>query len=103
MLRFFVPTFCLLAPCLPLLAGCGHSEAAPAELQASELFELLEEQELRYDAQAYAEVDLGEFKVTHALGGAAGQLHVRFHLIGIVAEQREAKVAQVLPHYETRV
>jgi hypothetical protein len=96
-------THCLFALCLPLVAGCGHSNSTAGQLEASELLELLEEQELRYDSQAYTEVDLGEFKVTHPLGGDEGQLHVRFHLIGIVAEQRKTKVDHVLPHYQNRL
>lgn len=88
---------------LALLAGCGHGGKVSAELEASELFELLEEQQMRYDSQAYVEVDLGTFRVTHALEEGQGQLHVHFHLFGVVPEQRKSKLEHVLPLYENRL
>src|SRR5688572_15396304 len=68
---------------LALFTGCGQGASVSAELEASELFELLEEQQMRYDSQAYVEVDLGKFRVTHALSGEEGQLNVQFHLFAV--------------------
>ncbi|HEX5103814.1 MAG TPA: hypothetical protein VFV87_08395 [Pirellulaceae bacterium] len=102
-MRPSVITSCLLAACLPLLAGCGSSHSSAGQLEASELIELLAEQELKYDSQAYVEVDLGEFRVTHALAGGEGQILVRFHLFGIVPEERAAKLEQTLPHFQNRL
>lgn len=91
-----------LAACLPLLAGCGGGSAA-GQLDSSELLELLEEQELKSDNQAYAEVDLGEFRVSHALRNGEGQLFVRFHLIGIVPEAKHSKMEHALETYQNRL
>jgi hypothetical protein len=94
----------LFTVCVPALAGCGHGDAQGGDLQTNELLELLEEQEMRHDSHSFAEVDLGKFKVTHALKGDDGQhLQVRFHLVGILPEQRHAKLTGVLPHYENRM
>ena len=100
MLRSIV---CLLAGSMPLLIGCGHGGSAAGEMEASELFELLEEQELRHDSQAYVEADLGEFRVTHALAEGHGQILVKFHLYGIVPESRASKLEHALPHYQNRL
>jgi flagellar basal body-associated protein FliL len=94
---------CLLVACLPLLAGCGGGSSSAGQLEASELLELLEEQELKSDHQAYAEVDLGQFKVTHALENGEGQILVRFHLYGVVPEARQEKLQHALEHYQSRL
>ena len=96
-------TLCLLAACLPLLAGCGHSSSAAGQLDSNELLELLEEQELKSDKQSFAEIDLGEYRVTHTLENAEGQILVRFHLFGIVPESRQARLTHAIEGYQNRL
>lgn len=102
MLRL-IAIFCLITLCVPLFAGCGYGSSAAGELEASELLELLEDQELRHDSHAYIEVDLGEFRVTHSLAADQGQILVRFHLYGIVPESRASKLEHVLAQYQNRL
>ena len=101
MLRLLL-TLCIFATCL-FLAGCGQGSSSAGQLEASELLELLEEQELKSDNQAYAEVDLGEYKVTHVLESGEGQILVRFHLFGIVPEAKHAKLEHSLEAYKNRL
>jgi hypothetical protein len=95
--------FAVLTMSLPLLAGCGPSGSAAGQLEANELLELLQEQELKSDSQDLAEVDLGEFRITHVLEGDAGQILVKFHLIGLVPASRLSKATHALDHYKNRI
>jgi hypothetical protein len=85
------------------LAGCGSAPQQVAGLDVPELMELLEDEHLKRNPQAFTEVDLGKFKVSRMLPADDGQLLVRFHLIGIVPEARQADFEGELPKYETRV
>jgi hypothetical protein len=84
-----------------LAAGCGTKERTVAELDASELLALLQDQQL--DPRNYVERDLGRFRVTHPLGGDEGQMHVQFQLVAIVPPARQDRLASVLPHVEKRM
>jgi hypothetical protein len=86
-----------------LLAGCGSAPPQVAGLDVPELMELLEDEHLKRNPQAFSEVDLGKFKVSRMLKGDDGQLLVRFHLIGVVPEAKQADFLAELPKYETRV
>ncbi|WP_425617337.1 flagellar basal body-associated FliL family protein [Anatilimnocola sp. NA78] len=85
------------------LAGCGSPAPSAAGLDVPELLELLEDEQLKQNPQAFTEVDLGKFKVSRMLPGDEGQLLVRFHLIGIVAETKQEDFQGELPKYETRI
>ncbi len=87
---------------LGLFAGCGTKPRTVAELDASELLALIQEQQ-KLDPRNFVESDLGRFRVTHPLGGDNGQMHVQFHLIAILPQARKDRLAQVLPHVESRV
>jgi flagellar basal body-associated protein FliL len=101
-----IPRLCiaaLVAAWLPLLAGCGGSDSHASEVEASELLDLLEDQQMTADPRSQVEVDLGRFRVTHAIPGGDGQLFVQFHLFGILPDSRATKLAEVRPHYENRM
>ena len=94
--------------CLPLLAaclfaGCGEKPAkTSAELDAAELLALFQERQ-QADAKDFVEFDLGRFRITHSLADGAGQLHVQFHLYGVLPQERLERLNQVLPQYDKRV
>jgi flagellar basal body-associated protein FliL len=96
----FLPFLIALAP---LLAGCGESGSQASEMEAMELLDMLEDQQMTHDPRTQIEVDLGRFRVTHANPGADGQLFVQFHLFGILPEARAAKLEEVRPHFENRL
>jgi hypothetical protein len=85
-----------------LLAGCGSKSRSVAELDASELLALIQEQQ-KLDPRNFVESDLGRFRVTHPLGGDQGQMHVQFQLVAILPLARKERLGQVLPHVESRV
>jgi hypothetical protein len=80
-----------------LLASCSHEVKHPAAMEAVELLDLLEERQKRHDPQAYIEVDLGRFAVTHPLAEGEGAVMVSFHLYGVLPEERQAALEQALP------
>ncbi len=100
-----VRTSILFALCLLVgfLGGCGSAPVQVAGLEVPELMELLEDEHLKRNPQAFAEVDLGKFKVTRLLPDDGGQLLVRFHLIGVVAETKQEEFMGAMPKYETRL
>ena len=65
--------------------------------------ELLEDEQLKKNPQAFVEVDLGKYKVTQMLPKEEGQLVVRFHLIGIVPESKKTEFTDSMPKFETRL
>jgi hypothetical protein len=85
------------------LPGCGAAPQQVAGLDVPELMELLEDEHLKRNPQAFSEVDLGKFKVSRMLPADDGQLLVKFHLIGVVPETKQADFEGELPKYETRV
>jgi flagellar basal body-associated protein FliL len=92
---------CILAGAC-LLAGCGkEATKSAAELDAAELLALIQEQQV--DSKGSVEVDLGRFRVTHALAGSSGHLHVQFHLFGVLPQSRQERFDQALPKYEKRM
>jgi len=90
----------LVLACL-LTAGCGKKERSVAELDASELLALIQDQQ-KLDPRNYVETDLGRFRVTHPLGSDQGQMHVQFQLVAILPQARLERLNTVLPHYERR-
>jgi hypothetical protein len=84
------------------LAGCGHPRNSATDLEASELLALLQDRQ-HSESRSLVETDLGRFRVTHQLAEGNGQLHVQFHLIGVLAEERRQRFSQVWPHREKRV
>lgn len=98
-----LPILALVAALTPLLAGCGESGSQASEMEAMELLDMLEDQQMTLDPRTQIEVDLGRFRVTHANPEADGQLFVQFHLFGILPEARAAKLEEVRPHYENRL
>jgi len=85
------------------VSGCSSAPQQVAGLDVPELMELLEDEHLKRNPHAFSEVDLGKFKVSRMLPADEGQLLVRFHLIGIVPDTRQAEFEGELPKYETRV
>ena len=83
------------------LAGCGQTRAKSlAELDGGELLNLIEG-ERRADARTLVEVDLGRFRVSHAVDN--GQVLVQFHLIGLITQAKQMRLAELLPQYEKRL
>src|SRR5690242_21012794 len=84
-------------------SGCGSAPVQVAGMDVPEIMELLEDEQLKKNPQAFVEVDLGKYKVTQMLPKEEGQLVVRFHLIGIVPESKKAEFTDSMPKYETRL
>lgn len=101
--RFLLLTHFLVALALAacLVAGCSQPAKSAAEMDASELLALFQERQ-HVDARNFIETDLGRFRITHKLTGDEGQLHVQFHLFGVLPQQRQTRLAQLWPQYEKR-
>jgi hypothetical protein len=99
---YLLPFICLSLATLAV-TGCGSAPVQVAGMDVPELMELLEDEQMKKNPHAYAEVDLGKFKVTRMLPADEGQLVVRFHLIGVVPEAKQEDFTGGMPKYETRV
>jgi len=94
---------CLSLVTACLVAGCSEqSVKTSAELDAAELLALFQERQ-QADARGFVEVDLGRFRITHSLADGGGQLHVQFHLFGVLPQERLERLNQVMPQYGKRV
>ena len=85
-----------------LLAGCGHDAQSAAELEAAELLRLIQKQK-HQDPSAYVEADLGKFRVSHVVNDGHEQVHVSFHLFGILPPERVPRLEALRPAYENRL
>jgi hypothetical protein len=96
-------SICLALAAACLLAGCSEPPVkSSAELDAAELLALFQERQ-QADAKNFVEFDLGRFRITHSLRQGSGQLHVQFHLFGVLPQERLELLNQVLPQYDKRV
>jgi hypothetical protein len=91
-----------LAAACCALAGCGHKGKTTAQLDASEILDLIQNQRPA-EARNYIEVEMGKFRISHALEQGDGQVLVEFKLYGVVPQQRKAKFEELLPQFEKRV
>jgi flagellar basal body-associated protein FliL len=102
-MRILAFNLCLPLTVLCLVVGCGKEPSkSSAELNAAELLALFQERQ-QADAKNFVETDLGRFRVTHSLEGSDGHLHVQFHLFGVLPQECQERLNQVLPKYEKRV
>ncbi|HZN34008.1 MAG TPA: flagellar basal body-associated FliL family protein [Pirellulaceae bacterium] len=85
-----------------LIAGCGEKPRSVAELDASELLALIQDQQ-HLDPRNHVETDLGRFRITHPLAAGEGQMHVQFQLVAILPQARQERLAELLPPVEKRV
>jgi flagellar basal body-associated protein FliL len=93
----------LTAICACLFAGCAaKTTKSAAEMDASELLALFQERQ-HVDAKSFVEADLGRFRINHKLPSDEGQLFVQFHLFGVLPQERQTRLTELLPKYEKRV
>lgn len=97
--RFHWIAWSLLGPAV--LIGCASRGKSVTELDASQLLELIQEQQPG-DERSYGELDLGRFRITHALA-SEGQVLVQFHLFALLPPQQQAKLEERLPKYDKRI
>jgi hypothetical protein len=90
---------CVAAAC----ASCSDSnEKSAAALEAAEILELVSEGQS--DPRSDVEVDLGTFRVTHAVAeGDEELLLVDFRLYGVLSGRKQAALDEALPAYINRV
>ncbi len=102
----------LAALCLVASAGggtsssCSSTEKKPAaSAEANEILELISDGQRKIDPQGYVEVDLGKFRVTHAVGGTDDEalLLVDFQLYGVLPLERKEALEHALPTYNNRL
>ncbi len=104
--RGTVPSWLLLAALAAVVAGCGAKEEAahnPEALEAIALLDLLDKDHKQQDATSFVEVDLGKFRISHALPDIDGTLLVQFNLYGVLTESKKAQIEPNLPAIEKRV
>jgi flagellar basal body-associated protein FliL len=95
-----------LAASASALTSCSSSASkADASAEASEILELISEGQNKFDPQGCVEVDLGKFRVTHAVGGTNDEalLLVDFQLYGVLPQDRQAALDHALPTYNNRL
>ncbi len=87
---------------LPLLASCGAPPKSLAELEPTELLELLHEEKSEVTLDNLVEVDLGRFRVTHPAADQHGPLLVSFQLAGLVYESKQPLLETKKVEFEKR-
>ena len=86
------------------LAGCGGGEVkAPVSLEAAALLELLDKEHESQDIKSLVELDLGKFRISHAMPESEGMLQIRFTLYGVLTEAKKAQIEEELPKFEKRM
>jgi flagellar basal body-associated protein FliL len=87
------------------LLGCSASEEkSPGSLEAAEILELINESQERSDPLEDVEVDLGKFRVTHAVeSGDEVLLLIDFQLFAVVSSHKQAALEAALPAYSNRL
>jgi flagellar basal body-associated protein FliL len=83
--------------------SCSHSdEKSAAALEAAEILELVNEGQ--NDPRSDVEIDLGTFRVTHAVGRDDEiLLLVDFQLYGVLSQHKQVALDAALPGYSNRV
>src|SRR5262245_42081729 len=100
-MRALLASIFLLAGALCLVAGCSETKAKSlAEMDAAELLDLIQGEQPT-QSRNLVEVDLGRFRVSHAMDN--GQVLVQFHLIGLIPQARQQHLAELLPQFEKRL
>ncbi len=94
-----------LVVCAGAASSCSRAEPAHNDSgEAGEILELINEGQNKIDPQGYAEVDLGKFRVTHAVAGDdEALLLVDFRLYGVLPVERQQVLEQALPTYNNRL
>ena len=85
--------------------SCSSSEVqSAASLETTEILELIGAGQRRNDPQNDIEIDLGKFRVTHAVGeDGEVLLLVDFQLYGVVSKQQQVALEAALPTYSNRL
>ncbi len=97
---------CLVASAGGSTSSCSSTEKPPnASAEANEILDLINDSQKKIDPQGYVEVDLGKFRVTHAVGGTDNEalLLVDFQLYGVLPLERQAALEHALPTYNNRM
>jgi hypothetical protein len=90
--------------CLTGLACSTSDDGHAASLEAAEILELINEGRDENDPRGDIEVDLGKFRVTHAVGDEEEVLLlVDFQLIAVLSGQKQAALEAALPAYSNRL
>jgi flagellar basal body-associated protein FliL len=93
----------LLSCASAFCVSCSHSdEKSAAALEAAEILELVNEGQ--NDPRSDIEIDLGTFRVTHAVAQDGEELLlVDFQLYGVLSQQKQPALEEALPGYSNRV
>ena len=85
--------------------SCSSSEdQSAASLETTEILELINAGQRRNDPQNDIEIDLGKFRVTHAVGeDGEVLLLVDFQIYGVVSKQQQVALEAALPTYSNRL
>jgi flagellar basal body-associated protein FliL len=95
---------CLVASAGGSASSCSSSEQHAASSEAREILELINEGQKKIDPQGYVEVELGKFRVTHAVNGDdEALLLVDFRLFGVLPKERQEALEHALPTYNNRM
>jgi hypothetical protein len=87
-------------------AGEAHAPPPPDPTYAPELSELLhliETKHAKLSQAKLSELDLGEFKLTHAGPGEGRMATVTFHLYALVPDDKLTEVTDAIPAHEKRI
>jgi flagellar basal body-associated protein FliL len=97
---------CLIASAGSTSSSCSSSEKKPdSSAEASEILDLINEGQSKIDPKGCVEVDLGKFRVTHAVADSQDEalLLVDFQLYGVLPEGRREALDHTLPTYNNRL
>src|SRR5262245_55002649 len=90
----------VIGACFTALGCFGTDDARIASLEATEIVELISESREVSNTRGDVEVDLGKYRVTHAVGDEEeALLLVDFQLVAVLAGQKQAALEAELPAY----
>ena len=71
--------------------------------ELAELLQLIDSKQKKNDPLKFVELDLGEYKLTHAGPGEGKMASVMFHLYAVVPEEKLGEVEEAMPAHEKRL
>lgn len=85
--------------------SCSRREGdRAAAIEAGEILELINDGQRKIDPRGFVEVDLGKFRVTHAVeGDDEALLLVDFQLYGVLPAEKRERLDHILPTYNNRL
>lgn len=85
------------------LVGCGGTKAPPAPFSSAELLDILDDDLKRVDPEHFVEIELGKFKISHAVRDTDATVMVKFHLYAVLPDNRREDFEIAIAKFDKRI